>query len=267
MLQRAAELIDSGGYRGIILDAESHAGSRPYFVSAAQCQDFPPGRALNAMVGIACCDGDPNPPCYLGFANFLVDDTLPRFTPIAASSIAEWLSFQPDVELEHVRHNPNLYTPTSNPRLFFSDAYTSNFQTRTQVHIMLFPFGKMFGPNREAMLAGIEKQLAYAEQNPSAMNGLFIGRVPQHLGRLTAYAYFGGGPGGESYGAFTELGGEQYELLVQLRTFSEDAIPAEQRPETWAKPGAELRDVMPRIEAHFLQQMETLPNDRPQVDP
>lgn len=107
-----------------------------------------------------------------------------------------------------------------------------------------------------------EKQLAYAEQNPQAMQGLLIGREPRHADRFTTFAYFGGGPGGESYGAFTELGDERYELLVQLRTFSEDTVPAEQRPAAWAKPSAELRNVMPRIEAHFLKQIESPPKSR-----
>ncbi len=37
------------------------------------CQSFPRGKRINMIKSEACCDGDPNPPCWLGFSNILKD--------------------------------------------------------------------------------------------------------------------------------------------------------------------------------------------------
>ncbi len=35
------------------------------------CEGFPKGEILRLLVGKACCDGDPNPPCWLEFSNLI----------------------------------------------------------------------------------------------------------------------------------------------------------------------------------------------------
>lgn len=37
------------------------------------CDKFPEGQTVKVLVTQACCDGDPNPPCWLGFSNLIKD--------------------------------------------------------------------------------------------------------------------------------------------------------------------------------------------------
>ena len=72
--QEAQEIVDS--YRGAVLEGTTADGSTgPYFYPSKDpkiCRKFPRGVQLEAQVAFACCDGDPNPPCYLGFGAFIV---------------------------------------------------------------------------------------------------------------------------------------------------------------------------------------------------
>ena len=40
--------------------------------SANVCAGFPKGLVIDVTVDFACCDGDPNPPCLLGFVEFFL---------------------------------------------------------------------------------------------------------------------------------------------------------------------------------------------------
>ena len=75
--QEAQEIVDS--YRGAVLEAITAEGSAsPYFYPSKDpeiCGKFPEGLHMEAQVASACCDGDPNPPCYLGFSAFIVTES------------------------------------------------------------------------------------------------------------------------------------------------------------------------------------------------
>ena len=72
--QEAQEIVES--YRGAVLEGTTADGSTsPYFYPSKDpkvCRRFPPGLHIEVQVASACCDGDPNPPCYLGFGHFIV---------------------------------------------------------------------------------------------------------------------------------------------------------------------------------------------------
>lgn len=61
-------------YRGAVLVENQGSKTEKYFLSNKDervCQTFKKGTSVRALVAFACCDGDPNPPCYLGFSCYL----------------------------------------------------------------------------------------------------------------------------------------------------------------------------------------------------
>jgi hypothetical protein len=69
---RAARLLDS--YRGALLvENGARIKVRTFFPSkdAKICSRFKKGQKIRALVSHACCDGDPNPPCYLGLSAYI----------------------------------------------------------------------------------------------------------------------------------------------------------------------------------------------------
>ena len=77
-LQHAKKILDS--YKGIVIQATNSSGaSNPYFYAehnGNQCRDFKKGQQIKAIVEMACCDGDPNPPCYLGMKEYFMDGSV-----------------------------------------------------------------------------------------------------------------------------------------------------------------------------------------------
>jgi hypothetical protein len=59
-----------GQYRGLELGTE---GGRLFVpgASGVSCADVVTGGRSRITVGFACCDGDPNPPCYLGYREYV----------------------------------------------------------------------------------------------------------------------------------------------------------------------------------------------------
>lgn len=76
----AEKIVES--YRGAVIEGTEEDGiMRKYFYSNRDkniCAKFKKGSLIEAVVDSACCDGDPNPPCYLGFSVYVVrvSDTL-----------------------------------------------------------------------------------------------------------------------------------------------------------------------------------------------
>jgi hypothetical protein len=63
-----AEVLEQ--YRG----SELATDGGPLFVPEASglaCAGIPRGRRVRITAGLACCDGDPNPPCYLGYSRYV----------------------------------------------------------------------------------------------------------------------------------------------------------------------------------------------------
>lgn len=61
-------------YRGAILVGRRGRVTGQIFVSSRDskiCSRFKKGVKIHALVNDACCDGDPNPPCYLGFSAYV----------------------------------------------------------------------------------------------------------------------------------------------------------------------------------------------------
>ena len=60
-------------YRGALIETLK-AGERFFYPSQEEnvCAGFPKGSMIDVTVDFACCDGDPNPPCLLGFAEFFL---------------------------------------------------------------------------------------------------------------------------------------------------------------------------------------------------
>jgi hypothetical protein len=66
-----ARILDS--YRGAILVGRRDRVTSQIFVSSNDskiCSRFKKGVTIHALVVDACCDGDPNPPCHLGFGAY-----------------------------------------------------------------------------------------------------------------------------------------------------------------------------------------------------
>jgi hypothetical protein len=73
-----ARILDS--YRGAVLSGRRDRVTGQIFVSSTDskiCSRFKKGVKIHALVNDACCDGDPNPPCQLGFSAY-VDKLLAR---------------------------------------------------------------------------------------------------------------------------------------------------------------------------------------------
>jgi hypothetical protein len=67
-----ARILDS--YRGAILKGRRDRATAQIFVSSNDpkvCAKFKKGVKIHALVNDACCDGDPNPPCHLGFSAYI----------------------------------------------------------------------------------------------------------------------------------------------------------------------------------------------------
>ena len=82
-LQHTRDVVES--YRGAVIEGstvDTGAGPYPYpgnelhyFYASRNpniCSQFPPGSRFKVKVGSSCCDGDPGPPCYLGFSAYVV---------------------------------------------------------------------------------------------------------------------------------------------------------------------------------------------------
>jgi hypothetical protein len=70
--KRAQRVVES--YKGAVLVENQGSKTEKYFLSNKDekvCQTFKKGTSVRALVAFACCDGDPNPPCYLGFSRYL----------------------------------------------------------------------------------------------------------------------------------------------------------------------------------------------------
>lgn len=77
-------------YRGLFLELDDARGQEvkgwiPEH-EGASCSALPAGATLKATMSFACCDGDPNPPCYIGTANILTDLVGVKTSPPAAST-------------------------------------------------------------------------------------------------------------------------------------------------------------------------------------
>ncbi|MDA2923315.1 hypothetical protein MYX65_01450 [Acidobacteria bacterium AH-259-L09] len=62
-------------YQGAILIEEQGGNTFKYFLASKDkqvCNKLDNGKLLNVVIDFACCDGDPNPPCYLGLASYVV---------------------------------------------------------------------------------------------------------------------------------------------------------------------------------------------------
>jgi hypothetical protein len=67
-----ARILDS--YRGAILVGRRDRVPGKVFVPSKDskvCSRFKKGAPIHALVNDACCDGDPNPPCRLGFSAYI----------------------------------------------------------------------------------------------------------------------------------------------------------------------------------------------------
>jgi len=63
-------------YRGAALTEIQGENTLRYFLASQDPEvfsDFSQGDLLDVTVESACCDGDPNPPYYLGFAEYLTE--------------------------------------------------------------------------------------------------------------------------------------------------------------------------------------------------
>jgi len=73
MAEEARQMVEA--YRGAVVEATAEGeGLNRYFYpskDAQVCQQFGPGAVLHVEVGGACCDGDPNPPCFLGIRHYI----------------------------------------------------------------------------------------------------------------------------------------------------------------------------------------------------
>jgi len=67
-----ARILDS--YRGAILVWRRNGVTTRTFVSSKDstvCSKFKKSAKIRALINDACCDGDPNPPCHLGFSAYI----------------------------------------------------------------------------------------------------------------------------------------------------------------------------------------------------
>lgn len=65
-------------YHGVVLDVTGEDLDGKLFLRSEDpyaCAAFRTGSRMAALVGGACCDGDPNPPCYLGFREYIIPGT------------------------------------------------------------------------------------------------------------------------------------------------------------------------------------------------
>lgn len=71
--REAQIVVDS--YRGAVLESRVNRGKPARYLfqdnDPAVCARFPAGSTIKAEITGACCDGDTNPPCYLGFRNLV----------------------------------------------------------------------------------------------------------------------------------------------------------------------------------------------------
>jgi hypothetical protein len=61
-------------YMGAVLVENQGSKTEKYFLPNKDrnvCETFKKGSSVRALVGFACCDGDSNPPCYLGFSRYV----------------------------------------------------------------------------------------------------------------------------------------------------------------------------------------------------
>lgn len=62
-------------YKGAILIERQGGNTFKYFLASKDkqvCNKFDKGKLMNVVIDFACCDGDPNPPCYLGLGSYVV---------------------------------------------------------------------------------------------------------------------------------------------------------------------------------------------------
>lgn len=72
--EKASKLYRS--YSGAVLSSVSESHVYKVFYQSDDnhvCEQFSSGKLMTFTIGRACCDGDPNPPCYLGFSSYIVD--------------------------------------------------------------------------------------------------------------------------------------------------------------------------------------------------
>jgi hypothetical protein len=61
-------------YVGAVLVDNQGSKTEKYFLPSKDgkvCETFKKGTSVRALVGFACCDGDSNPPCFLGFGRYV----------------------------------------------------------------------------------------------------------------------------------------------------------------------------------------------------
>ena len=70
--KRVQRVIES--YMGAVLVENQGSKIEKYFLPNKDrnvCERFKKDSSVRALVGFACCDGDSNPPCYLGFSRYV----------------------------------------------------------------------------------------------------------------------------------------------------------------------------------------------------
>ena len=75
--QQADKVAES--YRGAIVRVQSEGQLIPYFLPSNNlniCDHYKKGIVVQVTIDKACCDGDPNPPCYLGFSQFITQTSV-----------------------------------------------------------------------------------------------------------------------------------------------------------------------------------------------
>ena len=87
-VEEARRIVES--YRGAVLEATTTMGERARYFYPSQdtnvCRAFPSGSEATLTVRSAACDGDPNPPCFLGFSLYIVPDQAVAEGPVPIES-------------------------------------------------------------------------------------------------------------------------------------------------------------------------------------
>jgi len=74
-VKEAQEIVET--YRGAVIEGTNPEGSSGKYLYQSKdsgiCEKFKSGAQIKVIISYADCDGDPNPPCYIGFSGLMKD--------------------------------------------------------------------------------------------------------------------------------------------------------------------------------------------------
>lgn len=230
----AGDLFKTHHYAGSVIAAQLGEDQRTFFLAEhhGTCEQIKLGQPLVATIGQACCDGDPNAPCYLGLSEFLVLHR-PDINPVTSKQMTQWFDYPTNLTHRRLEPGLNFVAPQDT---WFSDHYSNYETSQTQIQVMLLKAGKFTPPFQTT------------DANPSDAP---VGQHQHANRRITTFGFTRHQANAKTYGALTRLT-DNHDLLVQMNWQKNTQTDT---TDFYDPSFASLQAIMPKIEQSMLSQL------------